>query len=119
MAQAGGFLIQLLPFAPDEAIDQIEKNIKSMSSVTTLLLEGKSAEEIAMMALEGLAPNVLDDFEVNYRCDCTKERVERALISLGNDQLEELAQDEVTEVKCHFCDKVYHFTSDEVLALRK
>ncbi|MBR1393664.1 MAG: Hsp33 family molecular chaperone HslO [Ruminococcus sp.] len=119
VAQAGGFLIQLLPFAPDEAIDQIEKNIKSMSSVTTLLLEGKSAEEIAMMALEGLAPNVLDDFEVNYRCDCTKERVERALISLGNDQLEELAQDEVTEVKCHFCDKVYHFTSDEVLALRK
>lgn len=119
VAQAGGFLIQLLPFAPDEAIDQIEKNIKSMSSVTTLLSEGKSAEEIAMMALEGLEPNVLDDFEVNYRCDCTKERVERALISLGNDQLEELAQDKVTEVKCHFCDKVYHFTSDEVLALRK
>ena len=80
---------------------------------------GKSAEEIAMMALEGLEPNVLDDFEVNYRCDCTKERVERALISLGNDQLEELAQDKVTEVKCHFCDKVYQFTSDEVLALRK
>lgn len=119
VAQAGGFLIQLLPFAPDEAIDQIEKNIKSMSSVTTLLSEGKSAEEIAMMALEGLEPNVLDDFEVNYRCDCTKERVERALISLGNDQLEELAQDKVTEVKCHFCDKVYQFTSDEVLALRK
>ncbi len=119
VAQAGGFLIQLLPFAPDSAIDQIEQNIKSMQSVTQLLSAGKSPEDIAMMALEGLEPNVLDDFEVNYKCDCTKERVERALISLGNDQLDELAQDEVTEVKCHFCDKVYHFSSAEVLALKK
>ena len=119
VAQAGGFLIQLLPFAPDSAIDQIEQNIKSMQSVTQLLSAGKSPENIAMMALEGLEPNVLDDFEVNYKCDCTKERVERALISLGNDQLDELAQDEVTEVKCHFCDKVYHFSSAEVLALKK
>ena len=119
VAQAGGFLIQLLPFAPDSAIDQIEQNIKSMQSVTQLLSSGKSPEDIAMMALEGLEPNVLDDFEVNYKCDCTKERVERALISLGNDQLDELAQDEVTEVKCHFCDKVYHFSSAEVLALKK
>ena len=117
--QAGGFLIQLLPFAPDEAIDIIERNIKNMSSVTQLLSEGKTAEDIAMMALEGLEPNVLDDFEVGYKCDCTRERVERALISLGDDQLDELAQDEITEVKCHFCDKVYNFTREEVLSLKK
>ena len=98
---------------------KIEKNIKEMQSVTQLLSQGKSPEDIAMMALEGLNPNVLDDFEVSYKCDCTKERVERALISLGNDQLDELAEDAVTEVKCHFCDKVYHFSREEVKALKK
>ena len=119
VSQAGGFLIQLLPFAPESAIEAIERNIKEMQSVTQLLSQGMTPEDIAMRALEGLNPNVLDDFEVNYKCDCTKERVERALISLGNDQLDELARDEVTEVKCHFCDKVYHFSREEVLALKK
>ena len=119
VAQAGGFLIQLLPFAPESAIEAIEKNIKEMQSVTQLLSQGMSPEEIAMKALEGLNPNVLDDFEVGYKCDCTKERVERALMSLGNDQLEELAEDEVTEVKCQFCDKVYHFTREEIRALKR
>lgn len=117
VAQAGGFLIQLLPFAPEEAIDTIERNIKDMKSVTAMLSDGMSAEDIAMKALEGLEPNVLDDFEVNYVCDCSKERVERALISLGRDELAELAKDEVTEVRCHFCDKVYHFTSEEIKSL--
>lgn len=116
-AQAGGFLIQLLPFAPDEAADKIEKNIRSMKSVTSMLSDGLSAEDIAMKALEGLEPNVLDDFKVDYFCDCSRERVERALVSLGREQLEELSHDEVTEVKCHFCDKDYHFTSEEVKAL--
>lgn len=119
VAQAGGFLIQLLPFAPESAIEAIEKNIKEMQSVTQLLSQGMSPEEIAMKALEGLNPNVLDDFEVGYKCDCTKERVERALMSLGNDQLEELAEDEVTEVKCQFCDKAYHFTREEIRALKR
>ena len=119
VAQAGGFLIQLLPFAPESAIEAIEKNIKEMQSVTQLLSQGMSPEDIAMKALEGLNPNVLDDFEVGYKCDCTKERVERALMSLGNDQLEELAEDEVTEVKCQFCDKAYHFTREEIRALKK
>ena len=116
-AQAGGFLIQLLPFAPDEAADMIEKNIRSMKSVTSMLSDGLSAEDIAMKALEGLEPNVLDDFKVDYICDCSRERVERALVSLGREQLEELSHDEITEVKCHFCDKAYHFTSEEVKAL--
>lgn len=117
VAQAGGFLIQLLPFAPDEAIDVIEKNINSMQSVTKLLSSGMTAEEISMKALEGLEPNVLDDFEVNYKCDCSRERVKRALVSLGKEQLEDIAKDEKTEVKCHFCDKSYNFSSDEIKAL--
>ena len=119
VAQAGGFLIQLLPFAPEEAIDVIERNIKGMRSVTQLLSEGKTAEDIAMLALEGLEPNVLDDFEVSYKCDCTRERVERALLSLGPDQLSELAEDETTEVKCQFCDKAYTFTREEILAMKE
>ena len=119
VAQAGGFLIQLLPFAPDKAIDIIENNIRDMQSVTQMLSGGMDAESIAMKALEGLEPNVLDDFEVNYRCDCSRSRVEKALISLGKKELEELAKEDNTEVKCHFCDKVYNFTSKEINGLIK
>ena len=115
--RAGGFILQLLPFAPDECIDVIEKNISSMPSVTTMLELGLSAEDIAMKALDGLDPNVLDDFEVNYKCDCSRERTERILYSLSKKDIDSLAEDEVTEVKCHFCDKVYRFTRDEIIAL--
>ena len=119
VAQAGGFLIQLLPFAPDSAIDIIEKNINSMQSVTQMLSNGMSAEDIAMKALEGLEPNVLDDFKVEYHCDCSRSRVEKALISLGRKDLEELAKEDYTEVKCHFCDKAYNFSSNEITKLIK
>lgn len=119
VAQAGGFLIQLLPFAPDKAIDIIENNIRDMQSVTQMISSGMNAESIAMKALEGLEPNVLDDFEVNYLCDCSRGRVEKALISLGKKELEELAKEENTEVKCHFCDKVYNFSSKEINGLIK
>ena len=118
-AEAGGFMIEVLPFAPDEASDVIENNIRAMHSVTQMLSSGMSAEDIAMKALEGLEPNVLDDFDVRYHCDCSRERVERALISLGVEQLRDLAQEENTEVKCHFCDKAYNFSSDEIEKLLK
>lgn len=114
---AGGFLLQALPFAPEEAIDIIENNISKMKSVTAMLTEGMTAEQIAMLTLEGLEPDVLDDFQVNYVCDCSRERTERMLISLGKTELEDLARDEVTEVCCNFCDKKYSFTSDEIKAL--
>ena len=115
--QAGGFLIQLLPFAPDEVIDVIEKDINEMSSVTNRLEKGLTVDQIALKALDGLEPNILDDFEVNYVCDCSKQRVERALISIGKEDLLDMANDEVTEVKCHFCNKAYSFTSDEIKAM--
>ena len=114
---AGGFLVQLLPFAPESAIDQIEKNINSMQSVTQMISAGMTTEEIALKALDGLEPNVLDDFKVEYRCDCSRERVERALISLGEKDLKEMAQEPETQVECHFCDKRYKFTSDELIKL--
>ncbi len=119
VANAGGYLIQLLPFAPESAIDVIENNIKTLSSVTQLYSQGMTVDQIALKTLEGLEPNILDDFEVNYKCDCSRERVERALQSIGENDLRDMARDEVTEVKCHFCDKVYKFTSEEVLALIK
>ncbi|MGN0633656.1 MAG: Hsp33 family molecular chaperone HslO [Oscillospiraceae bacterium] len=114
---AGGFLLQVLPFAPSESIDVIEANISKLKSVTTMLSEGMTAEQIAMKTLEGLEPELLDDFEVNYVCDCSRERTERMLISLGINELSQLAEDEKTEVSCNFCDKVYTFTSDDIKAL--
>lgn len=116
---AGGFLIQVLPFASDEVITCIENNIKDIPAMTKLLSEGKTAEEIGLMLLNGLKPNVLDDFEVFYKCDCSKERVEKALISLGPKQLKEISEDLVTTVDCHFCNKQYSFTSEEVRDLIK
>jgi len=117
--KAGGFLLQLLPFAPEDAVDIIEKNINFMSSVTQMLESGKTAEDISLMALEGLEPNVLDDFEVNYQCDCSRERVEKALISLGEKELSELSKDKNTNVKCHFCSNEYNFSSEEIKNLIK
>ncbi|WP_028510274.1 Hsp33 family molecular chaperone HslO [Ruminococcus sp. NK3A76] len=119
VANAGGYLIQLLPFAPESAIDVIENNIKNLKSVTQLYSQGMTVDEIALKTLEGLEPNILDDFEVNYKCDCSRDRVSRALQSIGEADLREMANDEITEVQCHFCDKVYRFTSAEVEALIK
>ena len=115
---AGGYLIQLLPFADESVIDIIEKNISEIPSVTQMLTSGMTAEDIAMRVLEGLEPNVLDEFDAQYRCDCSRERVERALISMGLRELEEMAEEqEISEVCCHFCDKKYNFTRDEIRAL--
>ena len=117
---AGGYLIQLLPFADESCIDKLEANVKTLQPVTTMLDSGMNAEDIAKRVLEGLEPEVMDSFEVNYKCDCSKSRVERALISLGREELEKMAQEEENiEVCCHFCDKKYNFTKDEITALGK
>ncbi len=115
---AGGYLIQLLPFADEKVIDIIENNIKSLPSVTEMLSSGVTVEEMALKVLDGLTPNVLDDFSAEYKCDCSKERVERALISIGRNDLKEMAaENDTTEVCCHFCDKKYTFSSEELIAL--
>lgn len=113
--KAGGFLIQLLPFADENCIEVLEKNVKALPSVTEMMSNGMTSEEIAMKVLEGLEPNVLDEFEVAYKCDCSKERVERALISIGREELTKLVQEqEETEVCCHFCNKKYLFNRAEI-----
>lgn len=115
---AGGFLIQLLPFAEDRVIDILEKNINDLPSVTQMLDSGVTAEQMAMRVLEGLEPNILDSFDCEYRCDCSREKVEKALISVGKTELNRMAdEDESTEVCCQFCDKKYNFSSDEIREL--
>lgn len=117
---AGGYLIQLLPFADESCIDKLEANVNTLQPVTSMLDSGMSAEDIAKRVLEGLEPDLLDEFEVYYKCDCSKSRVEKALISLGKEELENMAQEEEKiEVCCHFCDKKYNFTRDEIVELSK
>lgn len=112
---AGGFLVQLLPFADEKCIDIIEENINKMPPISKLLDEGGSPEEIAGMLLKGLDPNELDTASPEYRCDCSRERTEKVLISIGADELNDIAEEgKDTEVCCHFCGKKYVFNPDEI-----
>ncbi len=116
---AGGFIIQLLPTALDDTIDKIEKCLEDVKPVTEMLKNGLTTAEICKTVLKDFDLEVLDESEVEYKCSCTKSRVEKALISAGKDALEEMAQDEVTEVCCNFCDKKYTFSSSEIRNLIK
>lgn len=114
---AGGFIIQLLPTAEDDTIDRVEKCLEIIEPVTTMLLKGLTPEEICRTVLEGFDLELLDEMRPAYVCTCSKERVEKALLSTGAQELEQMAQDETTEVRCHFCDRVYTFTAAEIRAL--
>ena len=115
---AGGFLVQLLPGAEEGIIDRLEKNIEAMPPVSRMIADGVTPEEICRRALDGFSPELLDEQRAVYRCDCSRERVERALRSLGNEELEQMAQEqEITQVECHFCDKKYRFTREEIRKL--
>jgi len=115
---AGGYIVQLLPGASSEIIDMIEANINTMPSVTQLLNENKSPDDIAEMLLKGFEYDILERRTTEYKCDCSPERVLRILSSIDSDDLEQMAQEQpVTEVDCHFCPKVYRFTSEEIQSL--
>ena len=115
---AGGFLAHLLPGAAPDAADRLEANLKNMASMTQLLSGGKTAEDIALMVLDGYAAESLQTVPVSYRCNCSRERVERALISIGRTELLKMAEEqEVTAVDCHFCNKKYRFNPEEIRAL--
>lgn len=115
---AGGFLVQLLPFADEKCIDIIEKNVSSMRPVSALLSEGVTPEEIADMLLDGLEPNELDTASPVYHCDCSRERTEKVLISIGREELSSIAAEgKDTSVCCHFCGKEYVFTPQEIAKL--
>ena len=111
---AGGFLIQLLPTADDETITKVENGLKGIKSVTAMLSDGLTPEEICKKVLPEFNMELLDRSNVEYKCDCSLERVTNALIAAGKDGLREMAEDPETEVVCHFCNKKYIFTSDQV-----
>lgn len=117
---AGGFIIQLLPACPYETISAIERSLKDIPSVTEMLSSGMTADDVAKRALKELDTDKLDETTASYKCSCSRERVEAALLSTGAQALEEMAQSgEDTRVECHFCDKVYTFTPQEINALKE
>ncbi len=116
---AGGYMVQLLPFADETVISTIEKNVNSLPSVTQMMSQGITMEELAMKLLDGLDPNILDESEVKYKCDCSRSRVARALVSLGAKELDSMISEQKnTEVQCHFCNKNYSFTPEDLSKLK-
>ena len=115
---AGGYLIQLLPGAPDEVIDAVEEGIKRAGSVTTMLDQGMTPEDILGQVLGSLGVVFMETTEVTYKCYCDRDRVTSALISLGKKELAEIAKDgESFPVSCQFCDTVYEFTPQNIKEL--
>lgn len=120
VAQAGGFIIQLMPFTSDGVIDKLESNIKDLPSVTAMLSEGKTPEEILETVLDGFEITIHDTIETGFHCDCSAERVERSLCSLGEEDVKDIiAEGKPIEVKCQFCNKAYNYTVEELVELRK
>ena len=115
---AGGFIIQLLT-AMDDTIDLVEKSIENLEPISTLIDRGMTPEEICRHALKYFELDILDDSEPEYKCYCSKERVEAALISTGRDELMKMAQEGDAEVCCQFCDKKYTFTPADLKKLAK
>ncbi len=116
---AGGFIIQLLPTALDDTIDQVEECIKGIEPVTQMLTNGMTAEDICRHVLKTFDLEILDTSNPEYRCNCSKDRVAKALLTLGKEELNDMANDPKTEVSCHFCDKKYVFTPAEIKNLAK
>ena len=117
---AGGYLIQLLPGAPEQVITQIESAIQAVGNVTAVLDAGASAKQLLEMLFVGMDLQLLETDEVTYRCYCTRERVASTLLSLGKEELEQIIRDEETvTVSCQFCDTVYSFSPLDVGELLK
>ena len=112
---AGGYLLQLLPNAPDAVIEALERGIRGAGAVTPMLERGMTPEEILTAVCPGMELKVLETTEVSYRCYCSRERVKGALISLGKKELEEIAAEgETVHIGCQFCDADYQFGPEEI-----
>ena len=118
VAEAGGFIVQLMPGADDAVITKIEENLKKVSSVTDLLNEGKTAEDMLEILLSDLEPEIYERENVGFNCDCSVGKVSKVLISTGEKELQDMIDDgKEIEVKCHFCGKAYKFSTDELKVL--
>ncbi|MBN2876721.1 MAG: Hsp33 family molecular chaperone HslO [Bacilli bacterium] len=116
---SGGFILQLMPGANEETIDKIERNIKNMKPISELIKEGKRPEDIIQIITDG-DHEFVEEMPLQYHCDCSRDRFERGLISLGKKDLLEIAEEnEPIEIVCQFCKKQYVFSIDEISILVK
>lgn len=118
---AGGIIIQLLPFADDETVSKIEKNVPFLSNISRLFDSGMSNEEIIALALQGIEYDLFDVIDVDYKCTCSRDRMHKALIALGEKDLRKLFDEQLAEgkpeeleVECRFCNTKYAFTPDDL-----
>ena len=113
--QAGGFIVQLMPFAEEDVISKLEQNVQKINSVTNLLEEGNTPESLLEKVLEGFDVQINEKMDTRFHCNCSKERVEKALISIGRKELNEMIQEgKPIEMNCHFCNTNYNFTVEEL-----
>lgn len=118
--QAGGFIVQVMPFVDDEVVDKLEANISKIESVTSMLDKGYTPEKILETVLEGMDVEYTDTMPTQFACNCSKERVEKALISIGKKDIQEMINDgKEIELNCHFCNTNYSFTVEELKSIIK
>ena len=117
---AGGFIVQVMPFIEDEVLERLEKNIQNIQSVTAMLDNGHTPEDMLAQVLEGLELEIVDTLPAHFSCNCSKERIEKAIISIGKKDIQSMIDDgKDIEVKCHFCNTAYNYTVDELKELLK
>ena len=118
--RAGGFIIQLMPFAGDEVLTKLEENIKSLKPVTTMLDLGLTPEEVLGEVLKGFDIEITDTMPVGFKCNCSKDRLTKALISLGKKEIKSILDDgKPITMNCHFCNTDYTFEIDELKDIYK
>ena len=118
--QAGGFIVQLMPGVPDEMITTIECNLSKIKSVTSMLDSGMTPEDIAYLLMSGLDFKILEKISVGFNCGCSRERMAKAVISLGEKEIKEMINDgEPIELNCHFCNSKHKFSVDDLKEMLK
>ena len=117
---AGGFIVQVMPFVTEEVLGRLEENIQKISSVTTMLDNGHTPEEMLEKVLDGLDVEITDTLPAAFYCNCSRERIEKAIISIGKKEIREMIDEgKEVEVKCHFCNTAYKFQPSELEEIYK
>lgn len=117
---AGGFIVQVMPFVEDKVLDKLEENIGKIRPVTAMLDNGHTPEEMLREVLEGLDVEITDTLPAGFTCNCSKQRIEKAIISIGKKEIQSLIDEgKAIEVKCHFCNTAYSYSVDELKELLK
>lgn len=117
---AGGFIVQVMPFVEEKVLEQLEENISNIHSVTALLEQGHTPESLLQEVLKGMDIEITDTLPTQFYCDCSKTKIEKAIISIGEKEIKEMIDEgKDIEVKCHFCNTAYSFSVDELSALLK